>query len=220
MKSLIIAPHPDDEILGAGGTLLKRKAEGSSIAWVIVTSMFEENGFESKEIKKREKEIEEISKLIGFDKVFKLGFPSTKLSSENLGKLISELSNCLKIFEPSEIFLPHPSDSHSDHRIVFEAAASCSKWFRSPFIKRILSYETISETNISLYKDKNFNPNFYVDISKYLDMKNKAMKVYESEINKFPFPRSEEAINALAKFRGSSSGHFASEAFELLLERD
>ena len=89
-KVLILCPHPDDEILGAEGTLLKRKAEGSSIAWVIVTSMFEENGFESKEIKKREKEIEEISKLIGFDKVFKLGFPSTKLSSENLGKLISD----------------------------------------------------------------------------------------------------------------------------------
>ena len=219
MKSMVISPHPDDEVLGTGGTLLRRKAEGSSTAWIIVTEMSKENGYDDKTINQRNIEIEKITKLFGFSEVYKLGLPTTKLDTLNLGDIVAKFSECLKSFKPEELFIPHQFDSHSDHRVVFEAATSCTKWFRYPFIKRILSYETISETNVSLNTGNAFKPNVYIDISEYLEAKINAMKIYESEIDAFPFPRSEEAIDALAKFRGSSSGFYASEAFELLQER-
>jgi LmbE family N-acetylglucosaminyl deacetylase len=219
MRSLVISPHPDDEVLGTGGTLLKRKAEGHSTAWIIVTEMSRENGYDNKSIQKRNIEIKEIADLFGFNEVYKLGLPATKLDTLDLGDIINKISECLKLFQPEELFIPHRSDSHSDHRVVFEAAASCTKWFRYPFIRKILSYETISETNVSLDIGNTFKPNVYIDISNFLEQKIEAMKIYESEIGVFPFPRSEEAITALARFRGSSSGFFASEAFELLLER-
>ena len=136
-----------------------------------------------------------------------------------MNELINKISSVFKEVEPNEVFLPHPSDIHTDHRRVFDAVASCTKWFRFPSISRVLAYETLSETDFNLGTNKLFQPNVFIDIEPYLRAKLEAMKIYNSEIGAPPFPRSLEAIEALATLRGAASGFKASEAFELLRER-
>ena len=215
MRTLVIAPHPDDETLGVGGTLLRRKSEGAKTAWLIMTQM---DQIEDTKSQKRKNEVLKVSEIFGFDKIYQLGFPTTKLDQIPMFELVNGISKVVNEFQPTEIFLPHPSDIHSDHKITFQAASSCTKWFRFPSIKRILAYETLSETDFGLSRENNFHPNYYVDIEKYLDQKIIAMRTYQSEISSFPFPRSVESIRSLSSLRGSSSGFKAAEAFELLKE--
>jgi LmbE family N-acetylglucosaminyl deacetylase len=218
-KTIVVAPHPDDEILGVGGTLLRRKAEGVNIAWLIVSSASSRVRSASETEIQRSQEIEAIRQIIGFDEVYELNFPAAELDQVAMRDLVEGISTAFKAFEPDEVFLPHSSDVHTDHRVVFDAAISCTKWFRYPTVKRVLAYETLSETDFSLSPDSRFRPNVFVNIEPYLSQKLKALTIYSSEIGTFPFPRSLEAISALAKVRGAASGFLAAEAFELLRER-
>ena len=219
MKIIVIAPHPDDEVLGPGGTLLRRKAEGAIIAWLIVTTITADTGWSEEKIRQRADEIKRVTSLFGFDSVFELNFQATQLDRSSMGDLVTGISNVFKKFEPEEVFVPHPADVHTDHRLVYDAAASCTKWFRHPSVKRVLAYETLSETDFGLGTNQGFRPNVFVNIEPYLADKLRAMDIYASELGEFPFPRSHEAIQALATLRGASSGFKAAEAFELLRER-
>lgn len=219
MKTIVVAPHPDDEVLGAGGTLLRRKAEGSVVAWLIVTSISATSGFSDEKIKQRADEIKRIAELFGFDAIFELNFPTTQLDRIPMSDLVTEISGVFKSFEPNEVFVPHPADIHTDHGVVFKAVAGCTKWFRYPSVKRVLAYETLSETDFALSTTQGFIPNVFVNIESYLEGKLRAIDIYASELGAFPFPRSHEAIRALATLRGAASGFKAAEAFELLRER-
>jgi len=217
-KILVVAPHPDDEVLGVGGTLMRRKSEGAVVAWLIVTSITPEKGGGIEKIEERADEIRRVAKLFDFDAVFELNFPTTQLDQVPMSNLVAAISDVFKTFEPEEVFLPHPSDVHTDHRIVFDAAASCTKWFRYPSVKRVLAYETLSETDFSIESNQAFRPNVFINIEPFLADKLRAMDIYASEVGKFPFPRSHDAIRALATLRGAASGFEAAEAFELLRE--
>jgi LmbE family N-acetylglucosaminyl deacetylase len=217
MKSLVISPHPDDEVLGAGGTLFKRKTfKKNSLYWIIVTRL--NPSISIKKILKRNNEIKKISKLFGFKKVFQLSFNTTELDSSSKKKLIQDFSDIFNQIKPNELFVPHFSDVHSDHKIVSEVISSCTKNFRFPYIKKILAYEVLSETDYNLNRKQIFFPNYYEDITKFLTKKKNAMKVYKSEIKNFPFPRSVKTIDALARLRGSQIGKNAAESFEILRE--
>jgi LmbE family N-acetylglucosaminyl deacetylase len=219
MKTLVIAPHPDDETLGVGGTLLRRKSEKAKVAWLVVTGISVESGWSAEKVRERDEEIKRIGELFDFDEKFALNFPTTHLDQVPMSDLVAGISKVFKSFEPEEIFVPHPSDVHTDHRVVFDAVASCTKWFRHPYIKCVLAYETLSETDFSLGADKGFCPNVFVNIEQFLDRKLQAMDIYKSELGAFPFPRSHEAIRALAAVRGVAAGFKAAEAFQLLRER-
>jgi LmbE family N-acetylglucosaminyl deacetylase len=218
-KTLVIAPHPDDEVLGVGGTLLRRKAEGVKVAWLIVTAISVQSGWSDEKVNQRADEVKRVSELFGFDEVFTLNFPTTQLDRIPMSDLVAGISGVFRVFEPEEVFVPHPSDVHTDHRMVFDAAASCTKWFRYPSVKRVLAYETLSETDFGLGTDQGFRPNVFIDIEPFLADKLLAMEIYASELGVFPFPRSHEAIRALTALRGAASGFKAAEAFELLRER-
>lgn len=219
MKSLVIAAHPDDETLGAGGAILRRKEEGHTTAWLIVTGISTGNGWNAEQVIKRENEIYEVRKLLQFDEVFRLELPTTQLDQLPMREIVDGISKTFNLFQPNELFLPHYSDIHSDHRVVFQAVASCTKWFRYPSVHRILCYETLSETNFGLGETKSFFPNYFLDIEPYLQKKLAALQVYASELGEFPFPRSLEAVRAQAAVRGAASGYLAAEAFQLLRER-
>jgi LmbE family N-acetylglucosaminyl deacetylase len=219
MKTIVIAPHPDDEVLGVGGTLLRRKAEGVKVAWLIATRISVEAGWSEEKVMQRADEIKQITELFGFDEVFELNFLPTQLDRVPMSDLVAEISDVFRSFMPEEVFVPNQSDVHTDHRMVFNAVASCTKWFRYPSVKRVLAYETLSETDFGLVTGQGFRPNLFVNIEPYLDDKLRAMAVYASELGEFPFPRSHEAIRALATLRGVASGFKAAEAFELLRER-
>lgn len=214
---IVIAPHPDDETLGCGGTLLMFKENGYSINWIIITSIFEEQGFLPEKISLRNKEIEKVCECYGFDEVINMQIPTTKVDEISIGTLISNISEIFNKIKPNIILTPFIKDVHTDHRITTEAVISCTKWFRYPFIEKILYYETISETDFNIDPTaEKFLPNVYVDIYKYIDRKIEIMNIYKSEIDEFPFPRSKKAIRSLAYLRGSQSGFEAAEAFQLL----
>lgn len=215
----IIAPHPDDETLGCGGTILKHKELGDKVSWIIVTALSAQGSFSKEQISKRDSEIKEVAERYGFDQIICLNFQTTSLDTVPMSKIIGEVGAALNAIKPSTVYVPFSEDVHSDHRIVFDVMNSCSKHFRYPFLREILCYETISETEYNLNPSSGgFRPNRFVDISKFLDMKISIMSIYESEIGTFPFPRSAQNMAALANYRGSMIGVVAAESFMVLKE--
>ena len=218
-RVLVIAPHPDDETLGCGGTLFKHKANNDDIFWFIVTGISADTGWPVDKVKKREKSINNVKKNYGFSQVFNLQLPSTRLDILPFSDLIGEITNVYKEISPEIIYMPFNHDVHTDHQIIAKAFNSTFKWFRYPHIIRVLMYETLSETDFNFIENKKFCPNVFVNISKYIDMKIEAMSIYNDEMGEFPFPRSEKALRALATLRGSQSGYESAEAFDLVYER-
>ncbi len=218
MKNIIIiSAHPDDEVLGAGGTILKHKKKGDNIYWLITTSIFEEQGFSKERVMSRQKEIEEVAQKLGVKKVFKLDFPTMSLSTESMIDMVPKVSKVFTEVEPEIVYCLNRSDAHSDHRVTFDAIMACTKSFRYPFIKKVLMYECISETEFApQLHEKVFIPNYFVDVSEFFDEKLEIMKIYESEIGKHPFPRSLRNMEALATYRGASVGVEYAEAFQLV----
>lgn len=216
---VVIAPHPDDETLGCGGVLLKHKADGDILHWIIVTHINEQMGFPAERVASRNAEIEEVARRYGFKGVHQLSRPTTRLDEIPLTELINQFSTIFTSITPEVIYLPYRGDIHSDHAVSFDAAVSCTKWFRYPSVKRVLAYETLSETDFSIDPDASgFRPNVFVNITEHLEKKIEIAKIYASELAPFPFPRSEEALRALAVIRGVASGFKAAEAFMLLKE--
>ena len=213
-KIIVVAPHPDDETLGCGGALLRHKAEGDEIHWLIATEMEE-----SQSIKQRNTEINKIKNLYDFDSINRLGLSTTKVDKYNVSELVLKISYIFNKVKPNIVYLPFKGDVHSDHKYIFDAAYSCTKSFRYPFIKKIYMMEILSETEFSANVNEGcFTPNVFVDISKYMDKKIEIMSVYKSEIGEHPFPRSERGIKALATYRGMVAGCEYAESFMLLKE--
>lgn len=217
MKILVIAPHPDDETLGCGGTLLRHKAEGDEIHWLIMTKMnkdiVKENIFN-----KRKQEIKQVSKRYSFDSFKEANFLTTELDAIPKKMIIDTISDYFKEIEPNVVYLPYANDVHTDHQVIVDAAMACLKSFRYPYIKKVRSYETISETEFTIKENTVFQPNLWIDISNFLEEKLEIMKLYESEIGDPPFPRSIENIKSLATIRGSTVNVKYAEAFITLKE--
>lgn len=218
-KVLVIAPHPDDETIGCGGTLLKHQREGDELYWLIVAHMHEKAGYTAVRIEGRNKEIEKVADVYSFREVFNLGFPTTLLDTVPLSDIVAKISKVMGQILPDTLYIPYPGDVHSDHRVVFNAASACTKWFRYPSVKHVLCYEALSETEMDIHPDALcFRPNVFVDITRHLEQKLKIMTVYASELHDFPFPRSEKAMRSMASVRGATVGCEAAEAFMLLKE--
>lgn len=216
---LVVAPHPDDESLGCGGTLLKHINNGDEVHWLIITSMSLACGYSQQQINKRRDEIKVVSQLFNFSSVTVLDFPPASLDSVDTADLVGAISKNIKATLPHTVYLPYRYDVHSDHKAVFDAAMSSTKSFRAASVKRLLCYETLSETDFNL--DPNhaqFSPNVWVDINDFLEQKINILKTYQSELSEFPFPRSLDAVEALAKVRGVQCNSKAAEAFMLLKE--
>jgi N-acetylglucosamine malate deacetylase 1 len=216
-KILVISVHPDDEVLGCGGTLLKHNEKGDNLSWLIVTGMKEEKGFTQSQIVSRQKEIDLVAAKIKFDEVIALNYASMELSGSSLISLVPDISSVFTRLKPEIIYTINRSDAHSDHRVVFDAVMACTKSFRYPFINQVLMYECISETEFAPALAENaFIPNYFVNISDYIDRKIELMEIYMTEYQKHPFPRSEKNIRALATFRGAQCGVDSAEAFMIL----
>ena len=214
-KVLVIAVHPDDETLGCGGTLLKHKANGDEIHWLIATQSNTESDF----YKIRTKEIETVKNMYHFDSVHNLELKTMQVDEYTMSELIGKISKIINEIKANIIYLPFKGDVHSDHRHIFDAAYSCTKSFRYPFIKKIYMVETLSETEFApSTKEDSFIPNVFVNITDFMDKKLDIMKVFRNEIAEHPFPRSIRNLKALATLRGATAGCEYAESFMLLKE--
>jgi len=217
-KILIVSPHPDDETLGCGGTILKHKTQGAEINWLIMTTL-PLTKTQGDRYNVRQKEIEKVASAYGFDNVFKLDFHTTELDVLPMNRIIDAVQPVLTTVQPQTIYLPNRNDIHSDHMVTFDAVISAAKTFRFPCISKMMMYEVLSETDFApSFVTNAFIPNSFSDISEYLEQKTAIMRVYESELGTHPFPRSVEGIKSLAVLRGAAAGVTYAEAFMLLKE--
>lgn len=220
MRILVIAPHPDDEVLGCGGTIIKHSNQGDEVYLCIVTKTYSPDWPEEFD-ESRKAEIENVKKILGIKKIFFLDLPAAKLDTIPHKDLNNSLEKCLEGVKPDTVYLPHYGDMHKDHRLVFESAVVALRPKNDVGLetKRILCYETLSETDWAPPIVSNaFTPNLYIDVSQTLEDKIRAMACYKSEIKKFPHPRSPESIRSLALKRGVEAGINAAEAFIIMRE--
>jgi LmbE family N-acetylglucosaminyl deacetylase len=216
---LVVAPHADDESLGCGGTILRHIAEGERVHWLLVTGMTVSHGYTGESVEKRKQEIAAVAKEYSFSSVHELNFIPAALDILSLGDVIAEVSKVVTKIRPEVVYAPYRNDAHSDHAVVYDAVLSSTKSFRYPFVKKVLAYETISETDFGLKPGAAvFRPNYFVAIDDFLARKLDVLSIYQSELGPFPFPRSIEAVEALSKVRGVQCNSRAAEAFMLLKE--
>lgn len=218
---LHVTPHPDDETLGCGGSLLRHIAAGDSVHWLVVTEPSVDASSHGATSPQGDTLLDVVGRAYGFAGLHRLRLPDARLDSLPLIDLIAQIGEVVRAIDPSTVYLPHPGDAHGDHRVVFEASVPCMKWFRYPSVRRVLAYETPSETGFGLDPGRQaFRPNVYRDITVELERKLDILRLYgPAEIGAHPFPRSEAGIRALATIRGAECGCAAAEAFMLLRER-
>lgn len=216
MRILIIAPHPDDEVLGCGGTIKKHSQKGDEVYLCIVTKGYTPD-WSQEYMDKVERGLEESSKILGIKDTFFLGFPTAKLDTVPQKELNDSISKCLDKVKPEVLYIPFDGDASADHRLTFEAVMVAARPLLKSKIKKILCYEVLSETDFALsFSEKPFLPNVYIDIFDTLDEKLKAMSCYKTELKNFPHPRSLEGIKILAEKRGGEVGIRSAEAFKLI----
>ncbi len=213
MTELVIAVHPDDETLGAGGTLLKSVHQGNKVVWVIVTR--DRNNYH-----RQSQIVDRVRSSYGFADLIWLDFDCARLDTSDLYALVQHWEEILDRVEPERLYIPWEGDIHSDHRIVAESLKVCFKNHRFPFIQEILAMEVISETDFGITASSTaFVPNVFVDVEDVFEKKMEILSLYSDQIAPHPFPRSIEAIKALAILRGRMIGKVYAEAFNLLFSK-
>lgn len=214
-KVLVVSPHSDDETLGAGGTLLFYKKKGYQIYWLNFTSVKKEYGYTYEQELERSIQIKKIIESYPFDGYYCLDIKPANIEQYELSSIISRVSKIVSEIRPEVVILPYPYDAHSDHYFVYKIMQACTKTFRYPFVKKIMCMEIVSETEFGDIMHP-FVPNYFVDITEYLEKKIQLFSTYDSEISIHPFPRSEEHIRALATHRGAMISSQYAEAFWLV----
>lgn len=218
MNVLIIAPHPDDEILGCGGTIAKYADNGDDVYVAVITKGYEPL-FNLKRVEKSREECRKADSILGVKHTFFLDFPAAMLESAPRYKLNDALVETIKETEPDIVYIPHRGDMQLDHKLTSDASMVALRPKYSHMPKKIYAYETLSETGWDVPNTTNeFIPNSYNDISGYLNKKLEALGLFTTQISDYPNARSLEAVKALAMYRGSIMSLKAAEAFILIRE--
>ena len=208
MKILIVAAHPDDEILGVGGTILKHKEKGDEVFVCMVTKGYKPEWSEEF-IKTKLIEAKKVDNLLGIKKRFFCDFPTVKLNTIPHGKINEKISEIIKKIDPNIVYTHFEKDVNRDHGIIFNAIMVATRPINKKKIK-VICFETLSSSE---WNHESFSPNFYVDIGKFIKRKIEAFSIYKSEVKKYPHPRSREGIEILAKKRGMEISLPYAEAF-------
>ena len=218
MKVLVIAPHPDDEVIGVGGTIAKKAREGHEIYVCVVTKAFPPL-FSEEIVEQARNECREADKTLGVVETYFMDFPAVMLETVPRYKLNEGLLKYIQKIKPEEVYIPHRGDMQLDHKIIVDATMVALRPKYEHVVKRIYAYETLSETGWDIPNVINeFIPNVYEDITGEIETKLNAMKLFKSQLGDFPDARSLGAIDALARYRGATVNVNAAEAFSLIRE--
>ena len=222
-KILIIAAHPDDEVLGCGAIIAKYSKTNEIYVLILgegITSRYK-NREEAKsgEILDLKNKSIEAGKILGVKETIFFDFPDQRFDSLPFLEIVKRVEEIIVEINPGIIYTHSPSDLNLDHRITFEAVLTATRPKPGLCVKKILAFEVISSTEWSFGKiNKQFCPNIFEDISEYIELKIKAFNAYDSEKREYPHSRSKEAIISLANRRGASVGLKSAEALELIRE--
>jgi LmbE family N-acetylglucosaminyl deacetylase len=208
---LVIAAHPDDEILGSGGTIRKLINQGFKVITVIAAKGRKE---EEQRIKPL---MEQANRHLGVDEVLFLEYPNLLLETIPLHEITKAIEALLDKHKPSIIFTHHYGDTNKDHQILFQAVITAARPLPGKQPIEILCFETVSSSEWSQHtNDKEFKPNYFVDITDTIDDKIKSLHYYDVEMRPFPHPRSYDGVKYLARVRGMTVGCEYAEAFEII----
>ena len=215
---LAVAPHPDDEVFGPGGALLKHLADGDDV-YAVICTRGEESRFGIEQVARVQAEARRVHTFLGLSGSHFLDLPAARLDDLASADINTALETVFRTVHPDTIYVPHPGDLHRDHQLVFQAAMVCGRPSRNGHPSRILAYETVSETDwYAAPLTPPFTPNVFMDITPYIDKKLQACAMYESQMQQAPHQRSIEALRALSITRGHSVGFQHAEAFMLVRE--
>lgn len=215
-RVLVVAPHPDDETLGVGGTIAKYSAQGDEV-FVLIVSGHLPPIYSRKAYEETVSEAYSAFSVLGVEKSQFLEIPATMIGDQPLHEFNAKISKVVNEFNPHIVFCPYP-DRHIDHRLVFDSVMVATRPIGvGKDIQIVAVYETLSETHWNApHIEPNFTSNWVVDISDHISKKLNALECYKSQISEFPGPRSIEAAEALAKFRGTQAGFGFGEGFHIV----
>lgn len=223
MNILILAPHPDDEVLGAGGTIAKHVAAGDCVTVAVLTGhgdtphpIWPKTAWDTVR-----GECKEAATVLGVSQLIFSELPAACLDNIPSWQTNKSVQEIIEETDPEQLYIPFAGDLHRDHGAIAYAASVVARPYlpTGKAIKRIVAYETLSETHLApAYLEPAFQPTYFVDISEYLELKLKAMQCYNSQLKDDWNPRSLRALTALAHLRGSHIGVESAEAFIILRE--
>jgi LmbE family N-acetylglucosaminyl deacetylase len=218
MTVLVIAAHPDDEILGAGGTLARHVRAGDEVHAMVI-SEGAGSRYGDAMVAKLQEHARRAAAEIGFASLRLESLPDQRLETLPLIELTQRLEAVIDELQPDTVYTHFPEDVNNDHRVVARAAWTACRPYRMPFVRRFLVFETPSSTEWAWpITGSVFSPNHYVDIGETLDVKVQAMACYATELRAYPHPRSERALRERAAFWGSHIGRPGAEPFCVLRE--
>jgi len=214
-KILIVAAHPDDEALGAGGTILKHAAAGDEIKILLLGDG--ETSRQTADISKRAEQAKACGKLLGASEVILHQLPDQRFDTVPLLDIIQLIEPVVLEWRPTIVYTHCPYDLNADHRLTFQATLTACRPGPNLSVQKLLAFETLSSTEWQI-KDQanNFSPNYYSDITDFLKKKIEAVLIYKDEIREFPHPRSAQGIEILAQYRGMEVGYQYAEAFQVI----
>lgn len=216
-KILVIAAHPDDEILGAGGTLRKYVEERNAVYCLILgQGCLSRDKSCQDDLKHLHNECTKAGEIIGFKEIYFSNFPDNSFDGVPILNIIKDIEKYLEQIKPDIVYTHHEGDLNVDHEITFKAVLTACRPCNKNNPNEIYTFETLSSTEWQNKDHQPFKPNVYCDISSTLEKKIQAMRTYKSELREYPHSRSKEGIRILANFRGLECGLEAAEGFNLI----
>ncbi len=220
-KILVVAAHPDDEVLGCGGTIARLSQTHDVHIAILgegISSRYDARQHADHEALSHLKgDAEAVSKLLGASALTLVGLPDNRFDELALLDVVKHIERLVATVQPSVIYTHHPGDLNIDHLVTFRSVMTATRPMIGCVVKDIYTFEVASSTEWAFQQfSPTFQPNVFVDITKTLDVKVKAMERYESEARRYPHPRSEQALRAIASRWGTVVGFEAAEAFQLV----
>ena len=222
MEALVVVAHPDDEVLGCGGTIARLVEQGHGVSVVILgegaTSRYDKWSEERDEaVAKLRQKSQEVTELLGVKKLYLHAYPDNQFDTVPFLSIVKTLEEIIKDLNPTSIYTHFCGDLNIDHRIVFRAVMTAVRPVKECSVKEVFSFEVLSSTEWAFGRfGGDFCPNVFVDIDGFLEKKIRALQYYENEARDFPHPRSPEVMMAYASRWGSVVGKKYVEAFELI----
>lgn len=221
-KILVVAAHPDDEVLGCGGAILKHIESGDIVHTIIMAEGLTSRDCcrdvvgRADELSELHQTAKKVADFMGVEKLIMNNFPDNRMDSVTLLDVVKTIESEVDEFQPDVVYTHHAGDVNVDHRVTHDAVITACRSLPGEPVREILFFETLSSTEWQMMTaDKIFQPNVYVDITKQIHKKIKVLELYSSEMREYPHPRSYEGVKILAQYRGLTVGCPYGEAFML-----